>query len=235
MTAPGPDLRIGSRAQPAFRLFALAGLAAGIATALAVDRVPPAALAVTVAGGMLAALGVLALRVVVTGRGDLVWSEHEAAVLAVAVGVGTVTHHVAPLLDAVALGLAVMLATGRIGCLLAGCCHGRPARRGVRYGPAHAAEGFPAALVGVPLVPVQAVEAVWAATLALGGLVLLGAAAPGVTAGVVVAGRAGGRFVLEALRGDEGRGRGRLTRPRLWALALGAAAMVGTVLAVAAG
>lgn len=79
MTAPGPDLRMGSRAQPAFRLFALAGLAAGIATALAVDRVPPAALAVTAAGGMLAALGVLALRVAVTGRGDLVWSEHPVA------------------------------------------------------------------------------------------------------------------------------------------------------------
>ena len=32
-----------------------------------------------------------------------------------------------PYLDATALGLGAFLACGRVGCTLAGCCHGRPA------------------------------------------------------------------------------------------------------------
>jgi hypothetical protein len=40
-------------------------------------------------------------------------------------------------LDIVTMGIGVFLAFGRIGCLRVGCCHGRPARRGIRYGHEH--------------------------------------------------------------------------------------------------
>src|SRR5437016_6011293 len=71
-----------------------------------------------------------------------------------------------PYLDVTIAGSALFLACGRIGCLTAGCCYGRPARRGVRYQTVHAEMGFPWHLVGVRLFPIQAVESVWVLILA---------------------------------------------------------------------
>lgn len=48
---------------------------------------------------------------------------------------------VLPYLDITTVGCAVFLACGRMGCLTAGCCYGRPARRGVRYKTVHAEMG----------------------------------------------------------------------------------------------
>ena len=36
-------------------------------------------------------------------------------------------------LDVTVLSLGLFLAWGRLGCLMAGCCHGRPQNWGVRY------------------------------------------------------------------------------------------------------
>jgi hypothetical protein len=110
-------------------------------------------------------------------------------------------------LDATALGLGAFLACGRVGCTNAGCCHGRPARRrGIRYGRRYVAEGFPAHLVGVALVPVQPIEAAAVAGLVVAGsLVVAAGAAPGTGLVLYVTGYALLRFGLEWLRGDEGR------------------------------
>ena len=107
-------------------------------------------------------------------------------------------------LDLAVLGVGVVIAIGRVGCLLVGCCHGRPAAWGVRYGAAHVDDGFPQAYAGVRLVPVQGLEA-----LTLIGSVGVGAALAlhGRPAGTVLVWfllvQASTRFLLEFLRGDE--------------------------------
>jgi hypothetical protein len=92
-----------------------------------------------------------------------------------------------------------------VGCLVAGCCHGRPAARGVRYGPAHVAEGFPPHLAGVPLVPVQALEAAGVAAIVAAGVPLAVQGPPGTALTWYVAAYGLLRFGLELLRGDAGR------------------------------
>ena len=75
--------------------------------------------------------------------------------------------------DLVVLLVLAFLAFGRVGCFRVACCHGRPARFGVRYTHAHARLGFPMRWVGRPLVPVQLFEAAASAVLAAVGVVLL--------------------------------------------------------------
>lgn len=107
-------------------------------------------------------------------------------------------------LDVAVLGVGVVIATGRVGCLLVGCCHGRPATWGLRYGAAHVDDGFPRAYAGVRLLPVQGLEA-----LTLIGAVGVGAALAlhGRPAGTVLVWfllvQASTRFLLEFLRGDD--------------------------------
>jgi Prolipoprotein diacylglyceryl transferase len=232
MNVAGPVLHIGDRAVPTFRLFALTGLAAAIGTAVlagALAGVPAEHVAVNAIAGLVTCTGIVVLRVVATGRGDLVWSEHEAAVLGSTLATGAALGAgVRGMLDVTALGMAALLACGRLGCMTAGCCYGRPAeRRGLRYGPAHVAEGLPAALKGRPLMPVQMLECCWAVLLLAGGCLLLGSSrAPvGATTVLVVGGRAAGRMLAERIRGDERRAViGRRTPAQHWAL--GSAAML---------
>src|SRR4051794_21512724 len=128
-----------------FRTFGVLGFAASVAIALAVTAARGRSVAVeaaliATAGAVFWALA-FATRAA-TGRETLVYYHHEIAVLAAVAAVAAVLG--APVLahlDATALGLGAFLSLGRVGCLSAGCCHGRPARRGVRYGPAYAGEG----------------------------------------------------------------------------------------------
>lgn len=139
---------------------------------------------------------------IVLGREALIYYHHEIAVLAVtalaawALGVPVAVH-----LDAQTLGLGAFLAFGRLGCLCAGCCHGRPGRRGgVVYGAAHDAGGVAAHLRGVPLVPVQAIEAATVCALVITAAV--SSSRPGAAFALYVSGYAVIRFALETLRGD---------------------------------
>lgn len=110
--------------------------------------------------------------------------------------------------DLFAPALALAHAFGRIGCFLAGCCHGRPAAGwpGVTF-TNPACEVNPA-LLGTPLHPVQLYEA--AGNLFI--FVILdkaltraqaGRLAPGTVIGVYAALYSALRFGLEALRGDD--------------------------------
>lgn len=227
---PGPELRFGSRRVPAFRLLALSGVGVGIAFGLVVAEqldVTRLALLLTAALAVLASLGLIALRAA-RGPADWVWHEHEAAVLAAACLVGLVGP-VGPggtlaLLDATMTALLVVLGVGRIGCMLAGCCHGRAVRRTTRYavcyGPAYREAGLRRDLIGVPLIAVQALEAL--VTLLLAGVCLslsLGDLSPGVILVVAFGGRAGLRLVLELWRGDRPTQTRRLSTPQRWSLA----------------
>ncbi|GIG21496.1 hypothetical protein Cch01nite_22200 [Cellulomonas chitinilytica] len=177
---PGPDIHVGRTTVPAYRVLALGGLVLGVATALTCagrSGTPPAAVLVMALAGALGSVAVMVVRAA-RGSADWVWHEHEAVVLVAALVVGIGFGGPLGLLDAAQTGLLVVLGVGRVGCLVAGCCYGRPvagSRPGVCYGPGHARAGFPAALVGTRLAPVQAAEAAGAlvlATLALASLAL---------------------------------------------------------------
>jgi hypothetical protein len=100
------------------------------------------------------------------------------------------------------LAVGTFLAFGRIGCLMVGCCHGRPSAWGIRYSHEHAAEGFPRPLVGVRLFPIQAVESFWVIFTVITGAVLISPSAPGDAFSWYVTLYGAGRFLFEFLRGD---------------------------------
>ncbi len=205
---PGPALRIAGRSVAAFQLCGVAGLIAAAALAQALVARAGGSALVMAAVIVLACLVFLALAMaqkVVTGTERLVYYHHEIGVLLAAAALAAALGEPPlPYLDATAAGLGVFLAAGRCGCALAGCCHGRPARAGLRYGPRHVVDGFPRELLGVTLGPVQLVEAAWAAALAAlcAGLVLAGAA-PGSALATYVVLYAVARFGLEFARGDD--------------------------------
>lgn len=214
----------------------------GAATALAAwvldRRGLPALLAVVLlAAGLLAAAAVAVATQAVLHRHSLVALHELAAVVAAGVGVAVVARApVARVLDAVLVGCAGLLAVGRLGCLRVGCCHGTPARRGVRYGVDRVPEGFPAYLCGVPLVPVQAIESAVAGALVVGGVggVLAGAEAGAIATGTTVA-YVSARFVSERWRGDSPRaGWGGLTHAQ-WTACGTALAVVGLTTVAGAG
>lgn len=109
-------------------------------------------------------------------------------------------------LDIIAIGLGVFLAAGRIGCLMVGCCHGRPAKWGVRYTDAHAAAGFNRRLVGQRLVPVQAIESLFLLLVSSAATtIFLNGFHPGSAFVLCVVAYGSGRFGIEFLRGDTDR------------------------------
>jgi hypothetical protein len=192
-----------------FHLVGLVGLVSGTGLAMLLAWATGRSLglvAFLAAAGMavLAGLAVLTKRLI--GRDALVAYHHLAGIIGVsALIVWGAGQTVLPYLDLVAIGVGTVIGCGRIGCFLVGCCHGLPAPGGVAYRIEHARDGFPERLVGVPLFPVQLVEAgVWVGLVtAAAALVLEGLA--GVGLAVVVGGYALARFTLESLRGDPGR------------------------------
>lgn len=190
----------------AFRAWGCAGLAAavvvgfGTAAATGLDLVVMAVLAAAAVATFVALAKGSAL---VGGSTRLVYYHHEVSILAVATALMAVLRRPPlPYLDATVLAVGAFLALGRVGCLMAGCCHGRPARRGVRYGAAHVAEGFPGHLAGVPLLPVQATEAVGAAAMVATGVPIALHGPPGAALTWYVAAYGVLRFGLELARGD---------------------------------
>ncbi len=193
-----------------FRAWGLTGLVAAIAVAggltesLGLRAIDEAALIVAAVATFLT-LALVTKRV--CGAERLVYYHHEIAVVAVCAALAAVLG--APVLlhlDATVVGLGAFLAFGRIGCLRVGCCHGRPARRGIRYGAEHVAAGVAPYLQGVTLLPIQAIESVAVACLVVAsGAVALAGAAPGTAAMLYLSGYAVLRFGFEELRGDTAR------------------------------
>jgi uncharacterized membrane protein YoaK (UPF0700 family) len=141
----------------------------------------------------------------ILGRHELIiYYHHEIAVLSSVALLLRVLHRpVLPNLDIFVLGLGVVLSCGRIGCLLVGCCHGRPYRWGITYHEHHAAAGFTPYYVGIPLFPVQALESLFAlVVVAFGVRIVLQGSAQGSAFTWYVIAYGFGRFCFEFLRGD---------------------------------
>ena len=85
---------------------------------------------------------------IITGEERIIYYHHEIAVMLMAALFLRINRQpLFPYLDITIIGIGTFLIFGRIGCLMMGCCHGRPHRWGVRYSEEHAAFGFPSYLV----------------------------------------------------------------------------------------
>jgi prolipoprotein diacylglyceryltransferase len=205
----GPTFHFpGGRSLPAYAAFLIIGIVAAFVWSMALIVLaglnPYVGLALT--GSILIGCFGFALAVrVLTGNERLVFYHY--LFVGSFTALGTLRLADAPLLpyfDIIACQAAVLAGFGRIGCLLAGCCHGRPWRHGVIYTTAHAADGFPSQFVGIRLLPVQAMESAWAFVVVIVcSATVLRADTPGMALALFGVAQPGGRFLLEFLRGDE--------------------------------
>ena len=179
-----PEVRVYTRSLSAFHICGFTGLALAIIFALTLTI--HLDLSLWVIGGiigiaMLTFLTLAMVTKIITGEEQLIYYHHEIAILiASAVFLKVINHPLLPYLDVTILGVGIFLACGRLGCLMGGCCHGRPHRWGVRYRKEHADAGFTHYYVGVRLFPIQAVESIWVLMLVIvGSIIVLGRQAPG--------------------------------------------------------
>lgn len=111
-----------------------------------------------------------------------------------------------PHVELIILGIGFQQAIGRLGCCMAGCCHGKPSDWGVCYGSSHVVAGFPAYLAHVRLFPTQLLEFIWGIVSVTVAVTLLQnnyPAGSGLSAYLIL--YAMGRFFLEFYRGDDKR------------------------------
>ncbi|MFD0200302.1 MULTISPECIES: prolipoprotein diacylglyceryl transferase family protein [Saccharothrix] len=209
VTAPAPVITVVGRRVHLFPALGLTGYVAGVGLGVGLAHhlelsTGVVLLLAVIAAGTFAAVTIVTR--IVLGRDVLVYYHQELAVLGTCWSALHLTGHApAPYLDVVTTGIGTVLAVGRVGCYAAGCCHGRPARFGVRYTGDHVEDGFPARLLDVPLIPVQLLEALVAAALVATGIWLTTTDAPaGTTLLVYHAGYAVARFLLEPLRDHAG-------------------------------
>jgi prolipoprotein diacylglyceryltransferase len=192
---------------PAFQALGYLGLAAAILLAMTLVRhagLSYQVMSATIAAAIAAFLALVMATKIVTGEERITYYHHQIAVLlTVALLLRPIHRPLLPYLDIAALGMGTFLAFGRAGCLMAGCCHGRPYRWGVRYNEEHAAAGFPSYLVGVRLFPIQAIESLWVlGAVSLATYLAWSGRRPGTALACYVVTYGSGRFVFEFARGD---------------------------------
>jgi hypothetical protein len=205
-----PYIEIGQRRWARFHICGLVGLVLAVITAqtLTTHIGLRSAVLVAIAAAAIVTFLVLVMAMrLITGEERIIYYHHEIGVIVVvALLLCVLRQPLLPYLDITILGIGTFLALGRIGCLLVGCCHGRPWRWGVRYGQEHAAAGFPAYLVGVRLFPIQAVESLWVlCTVAIGTFFVWKGNPAGTTLAWYVVVYDAGRFCFEFARGDADR------------------------------
>jgi hypothetical protein len=200
---PRAAVYVGGREAPAFRAMGSLGVHVAAVCLLAgallrgLPLVVAAALAVV---ALTSFFGWAWLRRALTGRERIVLFEHVwlAGVLVVgllaAIGAPALTW-----LDVFAVTLCAFLAFGRIGCTLAGCCHGQPSAVGITY---ERLGDQPHPLSGVRLLPVQPIEAAGIAAIGCAGLAALPFASDGAVLVWVLGAYGVLRLGAEALRGD---------------------------------
>jgi Prolipoprotein diacylglyceryl transferase len=210
----GPEVPVLRRSLSAFRVCGVMGL--GLAILIAMILVIYSGLSPLVMAGLVVAavsvfFGLVMATKIITGEEKIIYYHHEIAVMVVAaLFLWLMRQPILPFLDITILGIGTGLFCGRIGCLMVGCCHGRPYHWGVCYRPEHAEAGFTPYLVGVRLFPIQAVESLWVFCIVVLGITLiLRGWPPGTALAWYVVAYDTGRFCFEFVRGDP-------DRPYLW-------------------
>lgn len=201
--------------QSAFRGFGFLGLALAVLLACRLVQrlhMPLWVILAIIALAIVVFLALVMATKIVLGDERIIYYHHEIAVIAgTALFLRLIHQPVLLYLDITVLGIGLFLACGRIGCLLVGCCHGRPFRWGFRYGEEHADVGFTPYYVGIPLFPVQAVESLWVLGIVVAGTsMVVRGDAPGSALTLYIVMYGFGRFCFEFLRGDP-------VRPYFWA------------------
>jgi hypothetical protein len=108
---------------------------------------------------------------------------------------------VLPYLDVTVIGISAFVACGRVGCLMVGCCHGRPATFGICYRERNVTASFPPQFFGVRLFPVQALESFWLVCIvAVGSYQTWNHYVPGTSIGWFIVAYCPARFFLEFAR-----------------------------------
>lgn len=205
-----PYIRVFSRARSAFHVCGGAGLILAVALSLALVTkigLSPLMMLTLILSAMATFLTLAMITKIIAGEETLIYYHQEIAIVVVAAVVLWVSQQpVLPYLDVVILGVGLFLACGRVGCLMVGCCYGRPSRWGVRYREEHAAAGFPSYFVGVRLFPVQLVEALCVLGIVfVGSVLVLSGRRPGEALAWYVGSYGVMRFGFEFLRGDPAR------------------------------
>ena len=202
-----PRLVFFRRPVSAYQVWGITGLlfAIALAAALSLRRgLELPIVGILLAGALATFFALVMATKIATGRETIVYYQHEIAILAQAALLARLLGRpVLPYLDISAIAVGCFLAFGRIGCLMVGCCHGRPARTGILYGQSYVEAGFLPDFTGVPLLPVQAIESAWVFLIVLVDSVWVARGSrPGEAFASYVAGYAVGRFFLEYGRGD---------------------------------
>ncbi len=202
-----PQVKVVRHDCSAFKVCGYTGLAMGIALAMVLVLRQGLSPVVQVGLALSAVATFLALAMstkVLTGEEKLVYYHHEIAVILVAaLWLWLFGQPVLPYLDATLLGVGMFLTCGRVGCLMAGCCHGRPWRWGVCYRQRHAESGFTPHYLGVRLFPIQGVESLTVlAVVAAGGAMVWTGEPPGTALAFYVIVYDIARFTFELARGD---------------------------------
>jgi len=141
---------------------------------------------------------------IIVGEEQLTYYHHEIAIMIVtAIFLKMINQLVLPYLDVTILGIGLFLVCGRVGCLMVGCCHGRPSKWGICYRKEHADNGFTHYYVGIRLFPIQGLESLWVLVIVIiGAFFLLDKQPPGETLTWYVITYGLGRFCFEFVRGD---------------------------------
>lgn len=209
-----PEVNVRHRSWPAFQFCGCAGLSLAVLLAITLVTYPGRSQLVMVGIVLASVLTFFALVMatkIITGEELIIYYHHEIAVMIVAaLLLWLLRQPVLPYLDVTILCIGVFLVCGRVGCLMVGCCHGRPHRWGVCYRAEHAEAGFTSYYVGVRLFPIQAVESLWVLCIVVAGVsFVLSGRPPGTALAWYVVTYDLGRFCFEFMRGDA-------KRPYLW-------------------
>lgn len=205
-----PEVHILHRYWPSFQVCGYTGLVLAILVAMILVTylsLSPWVMSGVIGIGVLTFLGLAMITKIITGEEQLIYYHHEIAIMIMAaIFLKMINQPALPYLDVTILGIGTFLVCGRVGCLMGGCCHGRPNKWGVCYRKEHADAGFTHYYVGVRLFPIQAVESLWVLGVVLVGIMfLLGGRPSGETLAWYVITYDIGRFCFEFVRGDPGR------------------------------
>ncbi len=207
MMSPKLTIKIFNKPFHSFHFFGATGYFLGLFTGLGLAYANGLALWPVLLCGLTGAgvlFGLAYLYKVITGREDLVYYQHEIAILLCCLALlSLVGQPVLEYLDITLVGIGIFLVFGRIGCFSVGCCHGRPHKHGVVYSKAHVEEGFPSYYQGIPIFPIQLVESASVFfTILLSIYAILSGSPPGTTLLIYSILYGAVRFNLEFFRGD---------------------------------